>query len=160
MPLEAGDLAPDFTLKDENSENFTLSNQRTGKIMLVFIRGGWWPHWRNQVKRLNGDPEITERVKIVMVSPESVSKNKELKEKFHATNITFLSDHETNLQVIKEYGVYDTKSQTARLLHGIKETSKPATFILDKDRKISYKFIGKNYRTRPRNRELVKFLTS
>ena len=95
-----------------------------------------------------------------MVSPDSVAKNKELKEKLNADNITFLSDHETSLQVIKEYGVYDTNSQTARYLHGIKETSKPATFILDKNRKIIYKFIGKNYRTRPRNRELVKFLTS
>ncbi len=95
-----------------------------------------------------------------MVSPESITKNKELKEKFNAENITFLSDHETNLRVIKDYGVYDTKSQTARLFHGIKETSKPATFIIDKDRKIIYKSIGKNYRTRPRNREIVEFLAA
>ncbi len=41
MPLEVGDLAPDFTLKDENGENFTLSKQKAEKILLVFIRGGW-----------------------------------------------------------------------------------------------------------------------
>jgi len=41
MPLAVGDIAPDFTLKDENGENFPLSEQTAEKIMLIFIRGGW-----------------------------------------------------------------------------------------------------------------------
>ena len=42
ITLEVGDLAPDFTLKDENNEEFRLSEQyKKSRIMLVFIRGQW-----------------------------------------------------------------------------------------------------------------------
>ena len=33
--------APDFTLRDGNRQNFTLSSQRGHKVVLYFYRGYW-----------------------------------------------------------------------------------------------------------------------
>src|SRR4051794_27797569 len=37
MPLQAGDVAPDFTLKDQNNEEVTLSSFRGQKAVLVLF---------------------------------------------------------------------------------------------------------------------------
>lgn len=41
-PVTVGDVAPDFTLEDQNKNNITLSEAR-GKspVVLVFYRGYW-----------------------------------------------------------------------------------------------------------------------
>lgn len=39
-PIRAGDIAPDFSLKDENGETFTLSKIKK-PVVLVFYRGYW-----------------------------------------------------------------------------------------------------------------------
>ena len=37
----AGQLAPDFTLKDQDGKTFKLSDQRGHWVMLFFYRGYW-----------------------------------------------------------------------------------------------------------------------
>jgi len=37
----AGKPAPDFSLKDQNGNAFTLSQQRGGWVLLYFYRGYW-----------------------------------------------------------------------------------------------------------------------
>jgi cytochrome oxidase Cu insertion factor (SCO1/SenC/PrrC family) len=36
-----GQIAPDFTLKDQNGKDFRLSNQRGHWVLLFFYRGYW-----------------------------------------------------------------------------------------------------------------------
>jgi cytochrome oxidase Cu insertion factor (SCO1/SenC/PrrC family) len=36
-----GKLAPDFTLKDQNGNNFRLSSLRGKRVLLIFYRGHW-----------------------------------------------------------------------------------------------------------------------
>jgi cytochrome oxidase Cu insertion factor (SCO1/SenC/PrrC family) len=36
-----GKPAPDFTLKDQNGQDFTLSSLRGGPVLLIFYRGYW-----------------------------------------------------------------------------------------------------------------------
>lgn len=42
-PVDVGDLAPDFTLLDEEGRAHTLSNERAkqGAVVLIFYRGHW-----------------------------------------------------------------------------------------------------------------------
>ena len=40
-PSAAGKPAPDFTLKDQNANDFTLSERRGGWVLLYFYRGYW-----------------------------------------------------------------------------------------------------------------------
>jgi cytochrome oxidase Cu insertion factor (SCO1/SenC/PrrC family) len=40
-PSAAGKAAPDFSLKDQNGNNFTLSEQRGAWVLLYFYRGYW-----------------------------------------------------------------------------------------------------------------------
>jgi len=39
-PLKVGEIAPDFTLSDENNKSFTLSKAKM-PVVLVFYRGYW-----------------------------------------------------------------------------------------------------------------------
>ena len=40
-PPLAGEVAPDFTLADQNGKPVRLSTARGGKVVLVFYRGYW-----------------------------------------------------------------------------------------------------------------------
>ncbi len=40
-PPAVGQLAPDFTLVDQNGSRITLSASRGNKLVLVFYRGYW-----------------------------------------------------------------------------------------------------------------------
>lgn len=41
-PVAVGDMAPDFTLEDQNKNKVTLSDARgKGPVVLVFYRGYW-----------------------------------------------------------------------------------------------------------------------
>ena len=41
-PIGVGDIAPDFTLTDQDGRKVTLSEaRRTGAVVLVFYRGYW-----------------------------------------------------------------------------------------------------------------------
>ncbi len=41
-PVQIGEMAPDFTLEDQNHQKVTLSSARgTAPVVLVFYRGHW-----------------------------------------------------------------------------------------------------------------------
>jgi len=41
-PLQVGEIAPDFTLEDQNNQKVTLSSARGSRpTVLVFYRGNW-----------------------------------------------------------------------------------------------------------------------
>ena len=40
-PSAEGQMAPDFTLKDQDSKDFRLSDQRGHSVLLYFYRGYW-----------------------------------------------------------------------------------------------------------------------
>ncbi len=41
IPSAEGKAAPDFTLKDQNGNDFTLAKQREKWVLLYFYRGYW-----------------------------------------------------------------------------------------------------------------------
>ena len=40
-PVQVGEMAPDFTLEDQNNQTVTLSSTRGMPTILVFYRGHW-----------------------------------------------------------------------------------------------------------------------
>lgn len=40
-PIGAGDMAPDFTLEDQDGRRHALSAQRGRPVVLIFYRGHW-----------------------------------------------------------------------------------------------------------------------
>ena len=40
-PAAEGQMAPDFTLKDQDGKDFRLSDQRGHSVLLYFYRGYW-----------------------------------------------------------------------------------------------------------------------
>ena len=41
MPVGPGDMAPEFTLEDQDGRKHTLSAQRGRPVVLIFYRGHW-----------------------------------------------------------------------------------------------------------------------
>jgi cytochrome oxidase Cu insertion factor (SCO1/SenC/PrrC family) len=41
IPSAVGQIAPDFTLKDQDGKDFKLSDQRSHWVLLFFYRGYW-----------------------------------------------------------------------------------------------------------------------
>jgi cytochrome oxidase Cu insertion factor (SCO1/SenC/PrrC family) len=41
VPVQAGEMAPDFTLEDQHNQRLTLSSVRGTPTVLVFYRGYW-----------------------------------------------------------------------------------------------------------------------
>jgi peroxiredoxin len=40
-PVQVGEVAPDFTLEDQNGQNVKLSDLRDTPTVLAFYRGNW-----------------------------------------------------------------------------------------------------------------------
>ena len=100
------------------------------------------------------------KINIVIISPEATFTNKRLKNQLNAKNITILSDLDTDLKIITEYGVLDTKSPTAKIFHSIKKTAKPSTFIVDENQTIIYKQVGSYYFIRPKIKKIIQEISS
>jgi peroxiredoxin len=51
-PIAIGAAAPDFTLKDQNNKDFTLSKQKGKRVLLSFQPLAWTPVCQNQMLAL------------------------------------------------------------------------------------------------------------
>ena len=64
-----GEKAPDFTLKNLEGQNVSLSSFREGKSTIVFFWATWCPHCREQLKKLSAmESELTQKnIKVALV---------------------------------------------------------------------------------------------
>lgn len=102
----AGNPAPDFTLKDQDGKDFTLSSQRGRKVLIVFYRGHWCPYCMAQLKDLAANKAKFDKagVRIVAISADALDMARKVHDKAVKKQFTVLSD--PDLQVIKAYGLF------------------------------------------------------
>ena len=107
MGVEIGDIAPDFTLVDENGEKVTLSELRGRNAVLVFYPLDFSPVCSDQLSIYQEvKPEITAKgVELVGVSVDSSYAHKAFQEKL-GIDTTLLSDFEPKGEVARAYGSY------------------------------------------------------
>jgi peroxiredoxin len=105
--IAAGEPAPDFTLRDQDGEQVSLSDFRGRKVMLVFYPGDFSPVCGGQLTVYQEvKPEIAEKgVDLIGVSVDSFFAHKAFQEKI-GTDITLLSDFEPKGEVARAYGSY------------------------------------------------------
>ena len=97
--------AADFELQDENGNLFRLSSEaKKQPILLTFYPGDFTPVCTKQLCSYRDDPQSFQRlgVRVVGVSPDSVSQHVEFRKKFNFP-FTLLSDPEK--KVFHEYGM-------------------------------------------------------
>jgi len=105
--IAVGEQAPDFTLRDQDGEEVSLSDYRGRKVLLVFYPGDFSPVCSDQLSIYQEvKPELTEKgVELVGVSVDSFFAHKAFQEKL-GIDTTLLSDFEPKGEVARAYGSY------------------------------------------------------
>jgi thioredoxin-dependent peroxiredoxin len=129
--LAPGDLAPDFTLDDQDGTPVTLSSLRGSRVVLYFYPEAMTPgctteacDFRDNLNSFKGAG-----VRVVGVSKDDVAKLKRFSER-DGLNYTLLSDE--GLAVQRAYGVWGEKLLYGKTVVG----SIRSTFVIGEDGRI------------------------
>jgi len=130
--LEAGELAPDFTLVDQHGEPFTLSQSRGRKVILYFYGEAGTPACTGQACDFRDrlDAFTAEGYEVVGVSRDQVPAIAKMASEEHLT-FPLLADPDR--QVHELYGTYGQKQLYGRTVTGVIR----ATFVLDEEGRIT-----------------------
>jgi peroxiredoxin len=144
MTLIAGDEAPDFTMKDQNGNDVTLSDFRDKQnVVLVFYPFTFTGVCQGELCAIRDDPSTFEAAgaQVLAISCDSRFAQKQWAEQQGFT-FPVLSDFWPHGQVSRAYGVFNEDLGAA--MRG--------TFVIDKAGKIAATFQSANLGT-PRSRE-------
>ncbi len=126
--LEAGQKAPDFTLKDKEGKDISLSDFKGKKVVLYFYPKDNTPGCTRQACAFAGlYGEFQKKgVEVIGISKDSVASHAKFSEK-HGLGFVLLSDPE--LTAIQAYGVWQEKKMCGKVSMGVVRT----TFIIDEN---------------------------
>jgi peroxiredoxin Q/BCP len=129
--LTIGDLAPDFTLDDQDGRPVTLSSLRGSKVVLYFYPEAMTPGCTTEACdfRDNLNSFASAGIRVLGVSKDDVPKLKRFAER-DRLNFTVLSDKE--LAVQQRYGVWGEKALYGKIVIG----SIRSTFVIGEDGRI------------------------
>ena len=129
--LAPGDLAPDFTLDDQDGGSVTLSSLRGTKVVLYFYPEAMTPGCTTEACdfRDNLNSFASAGIRVVGVSKDDVAKLKRFTER-DRLNFSVLSD--ADLAVQQAYGVWGEKMLYGKTVVG----SIRSTFIIGTDGRI------------------------
>ena len=151
MP-KLGNLAPAFTLKDQNGDDISLKDFRGEKhVVLYFYPKAMTPGCTVQACGLRDSLQSLEQSEAVAlgVSPDPVARLKKFEEK-EGLNFTLLSDEDHALA--DKYGVWCLKKFMGREFMGIIRT----TFIIDKQGRLMR--IMDKFKTKTHHEDVAKIL--
>ena len=126
--LEIGMKAPEFTLKDKDGMDVSINDFKGKKIVLYFYPRDNTPGCTRQACAFAGAYERFKEkdVAVIGISKDSVSSHVKFAEKY---NLPFILLSDTELEVIKAYGVWQEKKQYGKVSFGVVRT----TFIIDEE---------------------------
>jgi mycoredoxin-dependent peroxiredoxin len=125
VPLGVGQVAPDFTLKDQNNEEVTLSSFRGEKaVLLVFYPFAFTGTCTGELRAIADEPEVfsSERVSTLTVSCDTTYSHKVFSER-EGFDFPLLADFWPHGAVAAAYGVFRTDGGFANR----------GTFLIDVD---------------------------
>ena len=131
--LEAGTIAPDFTLEDQDGQPVTLSSFRGHPVILYFYPKDNTPGCTAEACSLrDGYADMRNAgYEIIGISKDSPASHKKFADK-HSLPFTLLSD--TSTEVNQAFGVWQKKKMAGREYMGTVRT----TFITDTDHRITH----------------------
>ncbi len=163
--------AKDFKGTDQNGNSVRLKDLlKKGPVVLVFYRGNWSIHCTRYLKQLQDslDAFTAKKTTVVAVSPELPENIAKTVEK---TGATFPVLYDEELKISKAYDVnyevpQNTITQFKRTninldeINGKNGFNLPitATYIIDKESTVIYRFFQNDYKKRPTITELVSKL--
>jgi peroxiredoxin Q/BCP len=128
-----GDMAPDFTLPDQQGSEVTLSDLRGQPVVLYFYPKADTPGCTAQACGIRDHRADYERTgaKVVGVSPDTVAAQRKFADKYDL-DFTLLGDE--NNEVAELYGVWGEKKMYGKTYMGVQR----ATFIIDPEGKVAH----------------------
>ena len=126
--LEKGIKAPDFTLTDKDGNSVSLSDFRGKKVVLYFYPKDNTPGCTRQACAFAGLYGEFEKkgVQVIGVSKDSIASHVKFAEKY---DLPFILLSDTELEVIKAYGVWQEKKLYCKVSMGVVRT----TFVIDEN---------------------------
>ena len=120
--------APDFTLKDKNGNDFTLSSLLGKKVVLYFYPKDNTPGCTRQACAFAGAYKQFEAkgVEVVGISKDSVASHVKFAEKY---DLPFILLSDPDRVAIEAYGVWQEKKMCGKVSMGVVRT----TFIIDEN---------------------------
>jgi peroxiredoxin len=160
--------APDFKAIDQNGKEVRLKDLlKKGEVVLVFYRGQWCPYCNRYLQKLEDSLQliIAKGATLIAVSPE---KMESVNETVAKTKAEYSVLHDEQLKIMKAYDVeYEVPGNTLERYRnsGIKIEENngangkflpiPATYIINKDATIKYRFFNPDYKKRPSVKEIL-----
>jgi peroxiredoxin len=107
-PISVGATAPDFTLKDQYGKNFTLSRQKSKRVLLSFQPLAWTSVCVNQMKTLEENYEKIASLNTVPVGlgVDAIPSKKAWSDHMGLKHLRMLSDFWPHGEVAKAYGLF------------------------------------------------------
>lgn len=126
--LEIGTQAPNFTLKDKNGVDVSLSDFLGKKVVLYFYPRDNTPGCTRQACAFAGAYKQFEAkgVEVIGISKDSVASHVKFAEKY---NLPFVLLSDPDRVAIEAYGVWQEKKQYGKVAFGVVRT----TFIIDEN---------------------------
>lgn len=159
--LQVGDLAPDFTLRGTDGQPVSLYKiLEHNPVVLSFFRGNWCPfcmaeltHYQEAINN-----NIVDKATVIAISPQTVRLNLEAAEK-NGLEFKILSDQGN--KVANQYGLVFTLQENIREIYknigadlalfnddDSYTLPIPATYLINKNRKIEFASVNANYMER------------
>jgi thioredoxin-dependent peroxiredoxin len=130
--IAPGDIAPDFTLSDQDGESVTLSSLRGQKVVVYFYPKADTPGCTTQacgIRDHAADYDAAGAV-VLGISPDPLKAVKKFADKF---DLRFHLLADENHAVAEAYGVWVEKSRYGRTYWGNDRT----TFVIDPDGRVA-----------------------
>ena len=146
--VAVGEVAPNFTLKDQDGKDVRLSDLTAdSRVLLIFFRGKYCPVCRGALRGLlTREADFkSSRVSIVAVGPQTPEQAK-------AFDLPFRVLSDPDLEATMKYGLVHEKGLLG------KDVPRPTTLLIDKDRKIQWMRAETSMRIRPAPDEIFEQL--
>jgi peroxiredoxin len=170
--ITLGKIAPDFVLPNPKGILISLANLLTqGPVVVTFYRGSWCPYCNIQLRALQarlGDIHAL-GAQLVAISPQVPDDSLTSGE---INNMDFIVLSDQDAHIASQYGVAwkvpefliehmkkDRKLDLEAINNGNGSILPiPATFVIDRDGEITWRFVDVDYRTRSEPDDIIEAL--
>ena len=156
--LLPGAMAPLFTTRDANNEEYSLENAlQTGPVIMIFYRGYWCPHCNRHLSRIQDSLNLIyeKGASVIAISAEIPEYLEMIKEK---TGSEFSLLYDEGFRISDAYDV-TFLPENAKARKGYTDDSQrlpiPATYIIDRKGRITWRHFDPNYRKRSSVKEIL-----